>query len=367
MTWLRREDLEDQELHALSRFASKSRESGGRRFAEPEDPLRTAFQRDRDRILHSNAFRRMQGKTQVLAAFAGDHHRTRLTHSLEVSQMARSVAQALRLNADLAEAIAVAHDLGHPPFGHVGEDALDAAMRDHGGFRHNAQGLRVVDVLEDRSGHGFGLNLTWAVRRSLRKGRIPAGFPTSADLDPRQPAPLEAQVVDLCDRIAYLCHDIDDGLREGVFGLADVGTLGLWRRAAEAARPGPDLPHRVVSEMVALLIHDLVQHSDHTLESRRVAHGADVTALAQESLGFLRERFYRAPRVLAVMHHGARALVATFERLLERKEQLPAAVRVRADHDGLPRAVCDYVAGMTDRYLIAQSGPEPSAPESPPG
>jgi dGTPase len=360
MTWLRREDLEDQELHVLGRFAAKSRASGGRRFAEPEDPLRTAFQRDRDRILHSNAFRRLQGKTQVLAAFAGDHHRTRLTHSLEVSQMARSVALALRLNADLAEAIAVAHDLGHPPFGHVGEDALDARMREHGGFRHNAQGLRVVDVLEDRSGHGYGLNLTWAVRRSLRKGRFPAGFPVSADLDPGRPAPLEAQVVDLCDRIAYLCHDIDDGLREGVFTLDDVGTLGLWRRAAEAARAGADQPYRIVSEMVALLIHDLVQNSDRTLEQQRLAHGADVTALAQEGLAFLRERFYRAPRVLEVMHAGAKALVATFDRLLARPEQLPAVVRQRAGQDGLPRAVCDYVAGMTDRYLMARSGAEPA-------
>src|SRR5688572_17825402 len=197
MVWLRREDQEDRELHALSPWAAHSRSSGGRRLPEPEDPLRTAFQRDRDRVIHSAAFRRLQHKTQVLAAFEGDHFRSRMTHSLEVSQLARSVAGALRLNADLAEAIALAHDLGHPPFGHAGERALDEAMAAHGGFRHNAQGARIVDRLEDRYGHGHGLNLTLATRRSLLKGRVPEGFPLSPDLLPKQPPPLEAHVVDL--------------------------------------------------------------------------------------------------------------------------------------------------------------------------
>src|SRR5688572_12457937 len=212
MVWLRREDQEDRELHALSPWAAHSRSSGGRRLQEPEDPLRTAFQRDRDRVIHSAAFRRMQHKTQVLASFQGDHFRSRLTHSLEVSQMSRSVCTALRLNADLAEAIALCHDLGHPPFGHVGEQALDELMQGHGGFRHNAQGARTVDYLEHRHGQGFGLNLTLLTRRSLLKGRVPEGFPLSPDLLPKQAPPVEAHVVDLCDRIAYLGHDLDDGL-----------------------------------------------------------------------------------------------------------------------------------------------------------
>ena len=227
MVWLRREDHEDRELHWLSPWGTPSRTSGGRRHPEPEDPLRTAFQRDRDRILHATAFRRLQHKTQVMAAFEGDHFRSRMTHSLEVSQMARSVARALRLNDDLAEAIALAHDLGHPPFGHVGEEALDAAMRGHGGFRHNAQGSRIVDYLEDRHAHGHGLNLTLATRRSLLKGRIPDGFPLSADLLPRQPVPIEAHVVDLCDRIAYLSHDLDDGLRAGLFWAGEARQTGM--------------------------------------------------------------------------------------------------------------------------------------------
>src|SRR5882672_9251706 len=160
MVWLRREDLEDRELRSLSPWAAHSRTAGGRRVQEAEDPLRTSFQRDRDRVLHSAAFRRLQHKTQVLAAFEGDHYRSRMTHSLEVQQMARSVTSALLLNSDLAEAIALAHDLGHPPFGHAGEQALDEVMQDHGGFRHNAQGARIVDLLEDRYGHGHGLNLS---------------------------------------------------------------------------------------------------------------------------------------------------------------------------------------------------------------
>src|SRR5688572_9105222 len=203
MVWLRREDHEDRELRWLCRWATPSRAAGGRRLPEPEDPLRTVFQRDRDRVLHATAFRRLQHKTQVVAAFEGDHFRSRMTHSLEVAQMSRGAALALRCNHDLAEAIALAHDLGHPPFGHVGEEALHEAMAAHGGFRHNAQGARIVDYLEDRYGHGGGLNLTLAVRKSLLKGRVPDGFPLSQDLVPRGPVPIEAHLVDLCDKIAY--------------------------------------------------------------------------------------------------------------------------------------------------------------------
>lgn len=353
MTWLRREDLEDRELHELARFARPSREHGGRRIAEPEDPLRTAFQRDRDRVLHSRAFRRLQHKTQVFAAYEGDHYRTRLTHSLEVSQLARSVAVALRLNADLCEAVALAHDLGHPPFGHAGEDALAECMADEGGFRHNAQGTRIVDLLEDRYGHGHGLNLTLAVRQSLLKGRVPEGFPLSEDL--RRPAtpPLEARVVDLCDRIAYLCHDVDDGLRAGILPLEAVAGLGLWRRAAESA--SSTLPGRIVSEMVALLIHDLVDASDREqAQAPRMRHGDEMARLSAECLEFLRAHFYRDERVLTAMQRGRERIRARFQELLAHPAGLPERYRVRVANDGLPRVVCDYVAGMTDRFLLAQ-------------
>ncbi|MCB9879768.1 MAG: dNTP triphosphohydrolase [Planctomycetes bacterium] len=360
MVWLRREDHEDRELHWLCPWALPSRNSGGRRLAEAPDALRTDFQRDRDRVLHASAFRRLQHKTQVLAAFEGDHHRSRMTHSLEVAQMARGVARALRCNDDLAEAIALAHDLGHPPFGHVGERALDEQMAGRGGFRHNAQGARTVDYLEDRYGHGLGLNLTLAVRRSLLKGRVPDGFPLSPDLLPKQSPPLEAHLVDLCDKIAYLSHDLDDGLRAGLFSEDQAGELQLWRAARAAA--GTDNRQRVVSEVTSLLIHDLVATVDAAIADNpagspppRVQHGAEMTAMAHELLVFLRERFYRAPRVLAVMEDGADRIRKVFASLCADPSKLPEWTQARIDRDGLERTVCDYVAGMTDRYLIKAS------------
>lgn len=356
MVWRRREDLEDQELHDLSHLAAKSRTAGGRRSPEVEDPLRTAFQRDRDRIIHSAAFRRLQHKTQVVAAFEGDHYRTRMAHTLEVAQMSRSVAGALLINADLCEAIALAHDLGHPPFGHVGEDALDELMQGHGGFRHNAQGARIVDVLEDRYGTGFGLNLTLATRTSLLKGKIPEGFPLSTDLLPKRPPPFEAHVVDLCDKIAYLCHDLDDGVRAGAFPVEAAAELRLWQLAASRARPGSR--HRVVSEMVHLLIHDVVETTAAVMERARPgeavrpAHSDAMTVMAQELLAFLRERFYRSPAVLAVMHDGGRRIRAAFAQLRAHQGELPPGALERLPRDGTERTVCDHIAGMTDRFLL---------------
>ncbi len=356
MVWVRREDHEDHELRELCPWATPSRNSGGRRIPEADDPLRTVFQRDRDRILHATAFRRLQHKTQVVAAFEGDHFRSRMTHSLEVAQMSRGVALALRCNHDLAEAIALAHDLGHPPFGHVGEEALHEAMHAHGGFRHNAQGARIVDYLEDRYGHGGGLNLTLAVRKSLLKGRIPDGFPLSPDLLPRGPVPIEAHLVDLCDKIAYLSHDLDDGLRAGLFSEAEAGGLRLWQQAHAAA--GSDNRQRVVSEVTSLLIHDLVEATDAAIAAApaggavpRVQHGATVAVQAHELLEFLRVRFYRSPRVLAVMNDGASRMRRLFASLLADPSSLPAPVRARIERDGRERTICDYIAGMTDRFL----------------
>ncbi|MCC6781503.1 MAG: dNTP triphosphohydrolase [Planctomycetes bacterium] len=355
MSYFRREDFEDEELHRLSRHAQKSRDAE-RREPEAPDPLRTAFQRDRDRVIHSTAFRRLQHKTQVVAAYEGDHFRTRLTHSLEVSQMARSVATALRLNPDLAEAIALAHDLGHPPFGHVGEEALNELMAEHGGFRHNAQGSRIVDLLEDRTGNELGLNLCYPTRRALQKGKVPEGFPLAADLRGElPPAPLEAKVVDLCDRIAYLCHDLDDGLRAGVFVVGELGELRLWQRAC-ASRPATTTG-RTISAMIGLLVDDLVRTSSGSWSERadrrpEIAHGAQATVDAQDLLAFLRTRFYRSRRVLDVMERGSEHIRTAFARFAARPDELPAAARARIPKDGLARVVCDHVAGMTDRYLL---------------
>jgi dGTPase len=356
MVWLRREDHEDRELHWLCPWALSSRNAGGRRLPEPDDPLRTDFQRDRDRILHAAAFRRMQHKTQVMAAFEGDNFRSRMTHSLEVAQMSRCVARALRCNDDLAEAIALAHDLGHPPFGHVGEEALDEEMRDHGGFRHNAQGARIVDYLEDRYGHGHGLNLTLALRKSLLKGRIPDGFPLSPDLVPRGTVPIEAHIVDLCDKIAYLSHDLDDGLRAGLFTEAEAGELRLWQQARQSA--GTTNRQRVVSDVTALLIHDLVESGDAAIAAApaggqppRLQHSATMAVLAQEVLEFLRQRFYRSPRVLAVMHDGASRIRRLFKELRANPVLVSESAQRRLQKDGPERAICDYIAGMTDRFL----------------
>ncbi len=356
MAWLGRQDLEDREHRTLHRFATLSDRAGGRRLDEPEDPIRTAFQRDRDRIIHCTAFRRLQHKTQVMAAFEGDHYRSRMTHSLEVAQLARGVAHALRLNADLAEAVALAHDLGHPPFGHVGEDGLAERMATHGGFRHNAQGARIVDCLEDPYAHGFGLNLTLVVRQSLLKGPVPDGFPLSADLHTGRELPLEAQVVDRCDKIAYLCHDLDDGLRAGAFTEADAAGLRLWQRAAQ--RCASPVTARIVSDMIAILVHDLIETTatrlDAATTSPRPAHSAEVTVLTDELQRFLRTEFYRSRMVLERMQHGVEQLCAVFDALLAKPEGLPAKARARLTRDGLERTVCDHVAGMTDRYLVRQ-------------
>ncbi len=342
----------------MSRFASTSRDAGVRRLTEGADPIRTNFQRDRDRIIHSTAFRRLQHKTQVIAAYEGDHFRSRMTHSLEVSQMARGVARALHLNHDLAEAIALAHDLGHPPYGHVGEEALHALMVDHGGFRHNAHGARIVDSLEDRHGDGFGLNLTRATRISLLKGKIPAGFPLSPDLVDSPPPPLEARVVDLCDRIAYLCHDLDDGLRAEVLELGDIQELAIWQRATTNL-PATAPIASVISQLISILIMDLITTTDPSLESAvtvgearlAIRHSDEITVLADELLRYLREQFYRSRRVLAEMEEGQSHIRSLYKQFVKNPDSLPASMQARLCQEGIERTVCDYVAGMTDRYL----------------
>ena len=356
MTWLHREDLEQLEIERLATVAAFSRESGGRRLPEPKDPVRTCFQRDRDRIIHSSAFRRLQHKTQVFAADEGDHFRSRMTHSLEVSQMARSAANALRLNADLAEAIALAHDLGHPPFGHVGEEALNELMGDDGGFRHNAQGVRIVDQLEDRHGRGYGLNLTFALRSSLLKGRIPEEFPLSPDLLPRATPPLEAKVVDRCDRIAYLCHDLDDAIHAGVVRVEEAQGLTLWQDAADRS-DSPEMA-RVYSEIVAILMHDLVKACDESLtssgEEPAIGLSNAMRVKSDELLTFLRERFYCSARVLDAMASGRDKIKSCFADLVKNPQTVPEMMRRRAGECSTRRLVCDYVSGMTDRFLMQQ-------------
>ncbi len=376
---LTRSEKEWIEEQTLAPWAQRSALSQGRRHPEEEDDLRTPWERDRDRVVHSVAFRRLMYKTQVFANWEGDHNRTRLSHSLEVAQVARSVGSALRLNEPLCEALALAHDLGHPPFGHRGELALDAVMAAHGGFRHNAQVLRVVDLLERRSPEYPGLNLTRELRESLLKHEKGEDWPSEFRPRPRHPC-LEAQVVDLADSTAYDVHDVEDGLRAGIFAEQDLEReVALWRGAREAV----DLRHpgflqatqdarlrvkRITNELIKICINDLIDATARRLRREHPASPAAVRAHERMLVGhsralkkevgelqrFLSRRFYRHPRLLELSDHAARVLAGLFEALARDPAQMAPWYQRWAERVGRERAVCDYVAGMTDRFAESE-------------
>ena len=365
---------EAREDRTLAAWAMHSARSEGRRHPEEDDDLRTAWERDRDRIVHSVAFRRLMYKTQVFINWEGDHYRTRLSHSLEVAQVSRSVGSALFLNEPLCEAIALAHDLGHPPFGHRGEAALDRVMQEDGGFRHNAQVLRVVDVLERRSPEYSGLNLTREVRESLLKHEPDEEWP--AEFRPRKKRPcLEAQVVDLGDSTAYHVHDVEDGLSSGILDEAELAELALWRGAREAVEhrhPGfLDRTHdaalrvkRTANELLKICINDLIQTSHRLLadaspaspeavrehEGNLIRHSQPIAREVAELKRYLYEHFYRHPRLLELSRHAEKVLPALFEALRARPDEMPPWYVRWVEEVGLERAVCDYIAGMTDRF-----------------
>lgn len=363
-------------------FACRPEASRGRLIAEPGPGERSEFQRDRDRILHSAGFRRLQYKTQVFLYHEGDHHRTRLTHTLEVAQIARSVARALGLDEDLAEAVALAHDLGHTPFGHAGEDALRVAMAGHGGFDHNDQALRLLTKLERRYLAFEGLNLTWETLEGLVKHNGPlsapppsiAAYNATHDLWLDGQPGAEAQVAALADDIAYNNHDIDDGLRAGLFtpaDLADVPLVGPVFAALDHAHPGIE-PSRLIHEAVRRLIHLMV--TDLLTETRRrLAEARPDGADAVRRLGypvvafsdamrendralkaFLRERMYRHYRVNRMTSKSRRVVRDLHALFVAEPETLPPEWRRAAERgpDSTPRVVADYIAGMTDRYAL---------------
>ncbi len=365
---------EAREQEILAPWAMKSSASRGRRHPEEEDDLRTAWERDRDRIVHSVAFRRLMYKTQVFVNWEGDHYRTRLSHSLEVAQVARSVGSALFLNEPLCEALALAHDIGHPPFGHRGEQALDRLMEGHGGFRHNAQVLRVVDLLERRSPDYPGLNLTREVRESLLKHEREAEWP--AEFRPRPGHPcLEAQVVDLADSTAYNVHDVEDGLRSGVFREGDLAGVPLWQGAREAVQerhPGflegtSDTAlriKRIANELLKICINDLIRSSHERLLRERPGSPDDVKRHAAMLIGhspelarevgglqrFLYEHVYKHPKLLELTRHAGEVLEELFRALVEHPEEMAPWYLRWGELAGRERAVCDYLAGMTDRF-----------------
>jgi dGTPase len=366
-----KEARERRDLDPCAMFSADSR---GRAHGERPDELRTVYERDRDRVTHSTAFRRLMYKTQVFVNSEGDPYRTRLSHSLEVCQVARSVGSALGLNEPLCEALALAHDLGHPPFGHRGEWALDEQMRDHGGFRHNVQVLRVVDRLERRCPDYPGLNLTREVRESLLKHEAAGDWP--AELAPRPSRPLlEAQVVDLADSTAYNKHDLEDGLLAGMFEERDLlAECDLWRECAERVefrhpclKTGDDPKVRTVriaNEVIGTCILDLIEASSARIAGAQVhsaagvrdhaqtlvGHGQDLAPRTAELQQFLYHRFYRHPHLQRFLKYARELLGALFEAYRADPGQLPDWYRDWAEQVGLERSICDYIAGMTDRY-----------------
>lgn len=353
----------------LARYAVKNSQHSGREFFEIDDPTRTPFQRDRDRIIHCKAFRRLSGKTQVFIATYGDHFRDRLTHTLEVAQVARDLSRSLGLNEDLAESIALAHDLGHTPFGHAGEHALNEIMEKFGGhFEHNEQSKRIVEKLEKQFPHFDGLNLTYEVRQGLAKHQ------TMYDQRGKKISgkTLEAQMVDLADEIAYHNHDLDDGLRSRLFTFAKLDELALWREAKKhvvekygrIANPMV-MRHRMVSRLVSLMIHNVYETTTNTLRQGAITSGHQVTEAKKNLVSFspsytkkvgelrtfLYENMITSPQVLKYSRRGQKILQKLFWRLYKRPQLMPRHFYERIDKDDtLEVVVKDYVAGCTDEF-----------------
>ena len=360
----------------LASYAVTGSNSRGRKIAEDAPQGRSEFQRDRDRIIHSNAFRRLEYKTQVFVNHEGDLFRTRLTHSIEVAQIARSIARRLHLNEDLAEAISLAHDLGHTPFGHAGQDALNVCMKPYGGFEHNLQSLRVVDMLEERYAEFDGLNLCFETREGILKhcsvenakqlGELGERF-----LKDRRPS-LEAQIANLADEIAYNNHDVDDGLRSGLITLEQLAAVPLVATHLHEVRSAyPDLPerrvvHETVRRMINTLVTDLIRQSEHKIDSQKIAtledvrnapalivYSPSINEQQRELKSFLRTQLYRHFRVLRMSAKSQRILSDLFGVFMADNRLLPPQYQRLAEADRA-RAVADYIAGMTDRYAIRE-------------
>lgn len=366
-----REALEDREL---APYALRSSRSIGRAHAQPPHDLRAEFQRDRDRVLHCKAFRRLEYKTQVFVNGTADHYRTRLTHTMEMAAVGRTIARCLRANEDLTEAIALAHDIGHSPFGHCGEAALDELMKNEGGFDHNLQSCRAVEVIESPYPGFRGLNLTWEVRAGLRKHQaaIPGAVLDGHPLGPFQF--IEAQIADIADDMTYHAHDVDDGLEAGLITDDDLGELELWRRAHERARlqhPGADADHLrtiAVRNLLDVQVEDVIRTSAELIGRHRpdsaaavmnapvrlVDYSEDLRTVLEPLHAFLFRRVYFHPAVSGANQDAVRTMRTLFMYYVEHPDVMGRKARARVATDGLWRTACDYVAGMTDRYAIEE-------------
>jgi dGTPase len=371
-----REELEQQEVERLAPYAMKCRDSRGREYPEDEHAYRTAYQRDRDRIIHTTAFRRLEYKTQVFIITEGDYYRTRLTHTIEVAQIGRTIARALRANEDLTEAICLAHDLGHGPFGHSGEGTLNELMADHGGFDHNHQSLRIVEKLERRFPDFYGLNLSWEVREGIMKHESEYDRGLALAYDPDKRGTLECQIVNAADEIAYSTADLDDGLRSGMitFDQLEAADLTLWQEVTRELGIGPGTGfsemdrHRVIRRLVGKHVTDLIRATEEMLQasnvqsvddirnlpSNVVTHSETMQAKSRELKDFLYKNLYRHWRVMRMASKAHRFLTQLVHLYVAEPMLLPWETQARLESETLQRVVCDYIAGMTDRYALQE-------------
>jgi dGTPase len=368
-----RQQLEEIEDKSLAPYGTRSRDSKGRAYLDNEPEYRTIFQRDRDRILHTTAFRRLEYKTQVFINFEGDYFRTRLTHTLEVAQIGRTLARALGANEDLVEAICLAHDLGHSPFGHSGEVALARLMKDFGGFDHNRQSLRIVTELEQRYPEFPGLNLSWEVREGMVKHESEYDISDARDFNPDLRGNLETQIANVADELAYTTHDLDDGLRSGMITPQMLDGIALWEILREMYHwQGPFLDditrHRMIRQLVGLMVTDMVESTDLRLRESKAKSALDLQKLSYNVIGysedmqrrnrelkdFLYKKLYRHYRVVRMSVKAERIISDLFNAYRSEPLMLPDSSQTFIEKRGLERTVCDYVAGMTDRYAIEE-------------
>jgi len=368
-----RKELETIEDQGLAPYGVRSKNTKGRCYPEDEPEYRTAYQRDRDRILHTTAFRRLEYKTQVFINYEGDYYRTRLTHTLEVSQIGRTIARALGANPDLTEGICLAHDLGHPPFGHNGETTLAHLMKDHGGFDHNRQSLRIVTKLEQRYLDFPGLNLTWELREGVVKHESEYDISDARDYDPDLRGHLEAQITNAADELSYTAHDLDDGLRSGMISTPMLEGITLWEILVESIGwRGQELDdlsrHRMIRNLIDMEVTDLIHTTDQCLRESAARSVLELQSLPYNVVSFSEEmsrrnrqlkdflyaNLYRHHRVVRMAVKAERIINDLFRAYLREPAILPNHVQDLTKERGLERNICDYIAGMTDRFAVEE-------------
>ncbi len=366
-----RSHLEELEDKQLAPYGVRSKNTKGRQYPDEEPDYRTVFQRDRDRILHTTAFRRLEYKTQVFINYEGDYYRTRLTHTLEVTQIGRTIARALGANEDLVEAICLAHDLGHPPFGHSGEVVLARLMKDHGGFDHNKHSFRIVTQLENRYPEHPGLNLSWEVLEGIVKHETEYDVADASDFDPELRGTLEAQITNIADEMAYTAHDLDDGLRSGMINAGMLSGMPLWEVLVESIHwKGVELDemprHRLIRRLIGMAVTDIISHTDENIRKSGAGSVLELQQLDHNVVGFSEEdryrtrelkdflykKLYRHHRVVRMAVKAERIVTDLFNAYVSEQTMLPPHIQAWIEDRGLERAVCDYIAGMTDRYAI---------------